>query len=248
MHGSGHAKAFLARAGAEVRAHLEPLLEPVSLRADQVLIEAGQPIDHVHFLRSGLATLNCDGPSRQTAVAMIGPEGFTGHSLLLGRNSGPHRTLMQIGGTGYRMRAQDLKHLAENMPALRLALLSAIDDLLQQVADAAFANAQLTVEARLARLLLMAADRLGQAEVPLTHDRIALMLGCRRAGVTMSMHLLEGEKAIRAARARIILLDRARLSDIAGTSYRDEPFALRDGPARPGHNPQIGLESGPPAA
>jgi CRP-like cAMP-binding protein len=75
------------------------------------------------------------------------------------------------------------------------------------------------VEARLARLLLMAADRVGGSELRLTHDRIALMLGCRRAGVTMSIHILEGEHAIRATRAHISLLDRARLREIAGSSY-----------------------------
>ena len=77
----------------------------------------------------------------------------------------------------------------------------------------------MTVEARLARLLLMVADRLDSSDLRLTHDRIALMLGCRRAGVTMSLHLLEGEHAIRATRAHIRLLDRARLRDLAGASY-----------------------------
>jgi CRP-like cAMP-binding protein len=136
---------------------------------------------------------------------------------------------MQIAGSGHRMRTSEFLRLAEQEPGFRLPLLHCVDDLMQQFAEAAFANAQLTVEARLARLLLMASDRLGSADLRLTHDRIALMLGCRRAGVTMSIHLLEGEHAIRATRAHITLLDRARLREVAGSSYNDAPDPRESG-------------------
>ncbi len=230
MPGTGLARStFLGKLDPHLRARLEPLLETVSLRTDQVLIAPNQPIEHVHFLRSGLATIACLGGGRQTSVALVGPETFTGHCLLLGRERSSRRTLMQIAGSAYRIRAADLKRIADQEPAFRLALLHCIDDLMQQFAEAAFANAQLTVEARLARLLLMAADRLGGNDLRLTHDRIALMLGCRRAGVTMSIHILEGEHAIRATRAHISLLDRARLREIAGSSYSNGQSELRDG-------------------
>jgi CRP-like cAMP-binding protein len=222
MPGSGHSRTFFAGLDAQIRARLEPLLEPVTLRTDQVLIAPHQPIEYVHFLRSGLATIVCDGSGRQTSVALLGPEAFTGHVLLLGRDRTSCRTIMQIAGSGWRMRAADLRRLAEQDPSFRLALLHKVDDLMHQIAEAAFANAQLTVEARLARLLLMTSDRLVSTEMRLTHDRIALMLGCRRAGVTMSIHLLEGERAIRATRAHISLLDRAKLRAIAGAIYRAE--------------------------
>ncbi len=228
MPGSGPARAFLGQLDATLRTKLEPLLEPVVLRTDQILVAPDHPIEHVTFLRSGLATISCLGAGRQTAVALVGPETFAGHCLMLGREHSTRRTQMQIAGSGYRMRAADLKRMAEQDPAFRLALLHCIDDLMQQFAEAAFANAQLTVEARLARLLLMVADRLGGNDLRLTHDRIALMLGCRRAGVTMSIHLLEGEHAIRATRAHIRLLDRARLREVAGSSYHGGEPGRRD--------------------
>ncbi|MDB5643738.1 MAG: cAMP-binding protein [Hyphomicrobiales bacterium] len=228
MPGPGLARTFLGKLDPSLRARLEPLLEPVSLRTDQVLIAPNHPIEHVYFLRSGLATISCLGAGRQTSVALVGPETFSGHCLMLGRDRSTRRTQMQIAGLGYRMRAVDLKRMADQEPAFRLALLHCVDDLMQQFAEAAFANAQLTVESRLARLLLMAADRLGSGDLRLTHDRIALMLGCRRAGVTMSIHLLEGEHAIRATRAHICLLDRARLREVAGSSYHGAEAEPRD--------------------
>jgi len=229
MPGPGIARTFLGKLVPHVRARIDPYLEPVSLRADQVLIAPNQPVEHVYFLRSGLATVACLGAGRQTSVALVGPETFTGHCLLLDRDRSMRCTLMQIAGSGHRMRAIDFLRLAEQEPGFRLPLLHCVDDLMQQFAEAAFANAQLTVEARLARLLLMAADRLGGNDLRLTHDRIALMLGCRRAGVTMSIHILEGEHAIRATRAHISLLDRARLREIAGSSYSNGQPDLREG-------------------
>ena len=228
MPGSGPARTFLGQLDPALRTRLEPLLEPVVLRTDQILVANDHPIEHVTFLRSGLATISCLGAGRQTSVALVGPETFAGHCLMLGRERSTRQTQMQIAGAGYRMRTADLKRMAEQEPAFRLALLQCIDDLMQQFAEAAFANAQLTVEARLARLLLMAADRLGGNDLRLTHDRIALMLGCRRAGVTMSIHLLEGEHAIRATRAHIRLLDRARLREVAGSSYHGGESSRRD--------------------
>ena len=45
------------------------------------------------------------------------------------------------------------------------------------------------------------------------------MLGVRRAGVTDSIHLLEGLKCIRATRGWIEIRDRAALEQIAADSY-----------------------------
>jgi hypothetical protein len=53
-------------------------------------------------------------------------------------------------------------------------------------------------EQRLARWLLVAHDRMADDRVPLTHEHLALMLGVRRAGVTVALHSLEGEKLVRA--------------------------------------------------
>jgi hypothetical protein len=45
------------------------------------------------------------------------------------------------------------------------------------------------------------------------------MLGCRRPGVTEQLHVLEGERIIKATRGHVTLLDRARLEERAGGCY-----------------------------
>ena len=230
MLASGRAGPFLDGLTHHTRSRLDAHLETAVLKGGDTLIEPGQPIDYMHFLKGGLATLTCGTSGRAAAVALIGFEGFTGHCLLLGRKQSPCRTLMQIGGEAWRIRADVLMRLADEDASLRLALLHGVDDLLQQITDVALANAQLTVEVRLARLLLMISQRLADPVIPLTHDRIAIMLGCRRAGVTMGMHLLEGEKAIRAMRAKIVVRDYARLRQLA-QDWR-APYGEADAPPK----------------
>jgi hypothetical protein len=65
----------------------------------------------------------------------------------------------------------------------------------------------------------MCRDRQDGSEIELTHDFLSLMLGVRRAGVTTAIHILEGDRAIRASRGRIEVNDREKLKAIAGTAY-----------------------------
>ena len=233
MNASGRQTALLDRLEPSSRARLEPNLELVSIATGEALTDPRKPLEFVYFLKSGLATLTCGDAEHGAAVALIGPENFTGHPLLLGRTHSACGTIVQIQGEAWRIRADILLRLADEDPALRLALLHAIDDLFQQIAEAALANAQLTVEARLARLVLMVSERMSEPLLRLTHDRMARMLGCRRAGVTMGMHLLEGEKAIRATRGCILVRDEEKLRQTACNMRNSPAPAANLGPTNP---------------
>ncbi len=67
-----------------------------------------------------------------------------------------------------------------------------------QASATAFANAEHTVEMRLARWLLMCHDRVDGDDLALTHEFLSMMLGVRRPGVTTALHILEGNGLIRA--------------------------------------------------
>lgn len=65
----------------------------------------------------------------------------------------------------------------------------------------------------------MADDRLRSATLPLTHEFLATMLGVRRPGVTVAIHMLEYRGLIRAKRGVIKLTDRRGLEEAAGDAY-----------------------------
>ena len=96
---------------------------------------------------------------------------------------------------------------------------------MNQTASTALSNGTATLEERLARWLLMANDRLRGDEVPLTHEFLSLMLGVRRAGVTVALHYLEQRALIRMARKQIVITDRKGLKAAANGTYH-QPESL----------------------
>ena len=90
---------------------------------------------------------------------------------------------------------------------------------MNQTANTALSNGTATLEERLARWLLMASDRLPGDEIPLTHEFLSLMLGVRRAGVTVALHYLENRGLINLARKQIVITDRSGLQAAANGTY-----------------------------
>ena len=65
----------------------------------------------------------------------------------------------------------------------------------------------------------MCHDRIDGDEIGLTHEFMAMMIAAERSGVTVTLHILEGAGMIRSKRGRVIILDRAKLEDLAGDGY-----------------------------
>jgi CRP-like cAMP-binding protein len=88
-----------------------------------------------------------------------------------------------------------------------------------QVARTAACNGRHQTEQRLARWLLMGHDRADGDEFPMTHEFLAMMLGLRRAGVTVAAGLLQRAQFIRYERGRIEVTDRPGLESAACECY-----------------------------
>ncbi len=199
---------------------IRPKLEPITLNVYDVLVEPDREIQHVTFIQSGIISIIAESESDSgIEVGLMGRDGLAGLRIVLGSDRSPHRTFIQIAGAGLRMRADDLRQALLDNPVLNAVLLRYVQAHMDQLAETALANGRYNVEARLARWLLMCHDRMDGDVVPLTHEFLALMLGVRRAGVTVALHVLEGDQMIRAQRAHIIVRDRAKLEAAAGGCY-----------------------------
>ena len=152
-----------------------------------------KPITHAYFMETGVVSVVAvDAEDHRIEVGVIGYEGITGVPLIMGDNRAQHSTYMQIGGSGHRIPAgRPARRHCAKARALRALMLKSAHGFMIQTAHTALANGRAKLEQRLARWLLMAHDRMTTDAVPLTHEFLAVMLGVRRAGVTVAIHSFE---------------------------------------------------------
>jgi CRP-like cAMP-binding protein len=200
---------------------LQPLLVPVKLRFRQRLQSANRTVKAAYFPDSGLASVVAiaNGSRSQAEVAVIGCEGIVGLPIVLGVCRSPCEVFMQVEGHGHCVTSSDLADAMSQSEPLREALLCYAHVFSVQASYTALANAHGKIEERLARWLLMAQDRIAQDELLLTHEFLALMLGVRRAGVTVALQHFESSGLIATGRGNIVIKDRDGLEESANGLY-----------------------------
>ena len=199
---------------------LRPHLEFVELPHHTIMHEPGEKIEHGYFLNEGmtsLVVLVSDG--RSVEVGIVGREGVVGTPLAVGLQRGPYRAIMQIPGTGVRIRAGVLEDILLAAPTLQMALSRYA--LMQglQVAQIAACNRLHEIEQRLARWLLMCQDRVDSQFLPLTQDFMAQMLGTGRPTVSLAAGILQRAGLIQNSRGTVKILNRKSLEGAACECY-----------------------------
>jgi CRP-like cAMP-binding protein len=211
---------ILAILGADDLALLDPHFERVLLKARDTLETPDTPIEHVYFIESGMASIVAKmARGRDIEVGVIGREGVTGSAIVQGDDQSPHHTFVQLEGMAVRIGTNQFR-AALLQSGILLAVLHLYARALGiQVSGTALANGRSKLEERLARWLLMVHDRMDGDRFSLTHEFLAVMLGVRRPGVTVALHILEGKGLIRSNRAEITVIDREGLIALADGSY-----------------------------
>ena len=195
-------------------------LTPVDLDFGETLQHHGDVIEQVYFVETGFIsalTVLLDGHPLE--IGLIGAEGIAGFSVVLGGKTSYAETMCQTGGKAYRMPAAALKEAFQNGPVLRDLILRYVLLFQVQVAQTAACNAHHDLEQRLARWLLSAHDRTEGAELSLTQDLIAVMLGVRRATVSLAASTLQKAGLIRYQHGKITIVDRIGLENAACECY-----------------------------
>ncbi len=199
---------------------LAPYFEPVTLRERQVIEVPQKPIAHAYFLEIGVASVVAvDNEDHRIEVGVSGYEGVTGVPLIMGDTRAQHSTYMQIPGSGHRIGADRLRAAIAESESLRALMLKSAQGFMIQTAHTALANGRAKLEERLARWLLMAHDRMTSNAVPLTHEFLAVMLGVRRAGVTVAIHSFEQRGFITTRRGELTMVNRKGIEEVAGSFY-----------------------------
>jgi CRP-like cAMP-binding protein len=209
---SPRANGLLAALPRDEWERLMPHVRTVELPLGQVLYEPGGARHLLYFPTTAIVSLTYTTESgNATQLAVIGREGLVGVSLFLGGGTAPHRAVVQSAGQGLCIDAEVMKHEFEHSVAVRHLMLRYTQALITQMAQTAACVRHHSIDQRLCRWLLMSLDRLAGAEISVTQETIAQMLGVRREGVTEAAHKLQTDGVIRYARGRITVLNRPAL-------------------------------------
>jgi CRP-like cAMP-binding protein len=183
---------FLRLLPASSYVRLRPYLEVVPLPRHHVVWNVDDPIDSVYFPRRCVLSLLVALKRRAPVeAATVGNEGMIGTGAVLGAERSPLLVITQLPGPALRIGATLFRDLVEDDASLRLLTLRYSHALMDQTAQSVACNRRHTTIQRCARWLLMTHDRAQTDTFQLTHQFLALMLGVRRASVTIAAGRLQ---------------------------------------------------------
>jgi len=188
----------------------------INFRPGQQVCQAYMPHTEIVFMLGGLAGhwVTHAGGGR-IEVGICGPQSVIGAIALLGEGLAPYATIAQRGIHGLALPRPLFHVLPANTPTLTRRMgFAAMDDCLRLAEDIArqvFSPAL----ARLAHRLLAHFEVCDTRLLEITHEELAEALALRRATITVSLQQLEEEKAVRAQRGTIELLNAEKLAEIA---------------------------------
>jgi CRP-like cAMP-binding protein len=201
---------------------IQPRLEPFEFRQQSILHEPTRPLEFAYFPNQGLISLLVSTEDGKTVEAgMVGNEGVAGVACAVGLSLSPLRYVVQVPGEGFRVGVRALDAALKSAPQLQMALSRYGVVQGMQVAQTAACNRLHDVAQRMARWLLMAADRVDpRSSLPITHDFLATTLGTDRPSVSLAAKILQRKRIIQYRRGAIEILNRTALESSACECYR----------------------------
>jgi CRP-like cAMP-binding protein len=211
---------MLAALVPEEMRRLREHLELVTLPRRATLHEAGGRTNFAYFPTSSVISMvhvMSDGDSAE--VGVIGNEGFTGVTSLLG-GAAPLRVAVRSAGQAFRIKLAPLHAEFQRHGRLHRIALRYASAAISQLAQVAGCYRRHSVDQQLSRWLLSGIDRAASNELLTTQESIASMLGVRREGVTEAASAMQKAGLIRYSRGRIAVVSRSKLEARACECYR----------------------------
>lgn len=214
------ANRLLERLPRKARERLIGAAEPVQMSLRQVITDHGDELDHVYFPTAGFISEVVPSDHGHLEVALVGNEGMFGLPVAFGIARSNVRAIVQGAGPALRIRSRAFRDQFDEDPSLREEVGRYAYLAMGNLARNAVCSRFHVLEQRMARWLLMSADRAHSSTFPITHAFLASMLGVRRVGVTNAARSLQERRLIRYTRGQMTILDREGLEQVACSCYR----------------------------
>lgn len=206
----------LARADRSVFDQLVNDLEAHPLQRGDVLGMPRITAEWVYFVESGIVALVASTKNGSSVeVALIGREGVAGVADALGNQPLPYGLVVQLPGLAYRAPKDVIREHIFSCSALHELLMDYSQRVMHQLAQSALCNRFHTSVQRLARWLLLTAERADTNRFELTHEFVAQMVGAPRSAVSESAAVLRDKGIIDYRRGVITIRNAQRLRKVA---------------------------------
>jgi len=184
------------------------------------LMTPGSPINHVYFPETGaLSELILMDDGSAVEIDVIGFEGMAGWPAVFGDQISATWVVCQTSGLFLQLPWTAFAEEVDRSPELHRRLHHHAASVVGQRAISAACDRHHDVVARCARHLLAARDLGLNDEMAVTHEFLALRLGVQRPTVTVALAELQRLGAIEHRRARVTVLNRSNLEQIACECY-----------------------------
>ncbi|PIT03982.1 Crp/Fnr family transcriptional regulator [Bradyrhizobium nitroreducens] len=192
---------------------LAPHLQPVEVEASQILHHAGDAVTAIHF-PCGPTLVSFAVPvedDREVESMLVGREGAVGVAAGSSPSLTYSRIVVKLGGTLVRLPRRALEQAQQRSPPLQDVFLRYADCQFAQLLQTAACNAAHSIEQRAAKWIISTQERIGRAEIPLTHEQLASMLGVSRSYASRVIQMFKARHILATRRGAIVILDRPEL-------------------------------------
>lgn len=227
----------LARSDRSVFGQLLEQMEPFALQRGAVLGGPRVASESVYFVESGIVSLVAAARNGNSVeVALIGNEGVAGIADALGNQPLPYGLVVQLPGLAYRASNDLIREHIFSCSALHELLMDYSQRMMHQLAQSALCNRFHTSVQRLARWLLLTAERADTNRFELTHEFVAQMVGAPRPVVSESAATLRKNGSIDYRRGVLTIRNPKKLREFAcecfetiSRSANGQPVTTRGG-------------------
>ena len=239
-HVQNHVLRKLAQADSAVFEELMSELEPHPMQRGAVLSAPRLRADYVYFIDAGIVSLVASTTSGSSLeVALVGRESVAGLGDALGTRALPYGLVVLLAGLAYRAPKDVIRRHILSCSALHGLLMECSQRMMHELAQSALCNRFHTSEQRLARWLLLTAERADTLRLELTHEFVAQMVGAPRSAVSEAASSLRDQGIIDYRRGVLTIRNAKRLHKVACECF-DAVFERGGSPAVPRPTPPRG--------
>lgn len=209
-------------------------LELVPIERGTILGTTRRRTENVYFVESGIVSLIATTRAgRSLDVALVGAEGVAGLADALGQNPLPYAWVVQISGAAYRAPTAVIREHILSCTTLHELLMGYSQSIVHQLTQSAICSRFHSSLQRLARWLLLTANRAGTRRLNLTHELMAEMVGAPRSAVTQAAARLRSAGIISYERGVLTILQPKRLQQVACECFEALTIVLEEDPPPP---------------